>query len=454
MMSSGLNSIDPCRRVKSYASAELEFGRDLIGLEPDRPRRPPSSSKREPASASAEARCLSPVQSEMFARYHRTRSQSLPQCCKYLADPLTKYLLYARNVPAHLPAHTVEETIEVDDEGFLRVCRTTVVFDLAHLETSTPEDIEHYVDATRRLSAHDSRLLKLVARDRWYKGDFERLRRVLTQRDVSALIAFACNVLWERGYENHYTLGQQLSIRITTKLIQSGLDFKHQRDKETASVDSRGWADEQLEKIIASLPSISSVIKRHRSSHKFVVLELLPQRAADIKASLGEHFAVVENKRVANLCALRVDHDKNSLQYLNKLNHLICNKVVNVVFVTDVDFYLKRDRYLFYLYNSLKFYYYCLCNKFVFEQADHEIIFLLNLIVSLEWHNGGHLNSFTLEKSPLYNPLELSTRRLNSIKRAANESRTLHNDNEIKIDFIKGKRMKTGSHYGHRIVSI
>nr|AMO65524.1 bro-b [Lymantria dispar multiple nucleopolyhedrovirus] len=32
MMSSGLNSIDPCRHVKSYASAELEFRHDVIGL--------------------------------------------------------------------------------------------------------------------------------------------------------------------------------------------------------------------------------------------------------------------------------------------------------------------------------------------------------------------------------------------------------------------------------------
>jgi hypothetical protein len=33
MISSGLNPIDPCRRVKSYASAELELRHDLIGLE-------------------------------------------------------------------------------------------------------------------------------------------------------------------------------------------------------------------------------------------------------------------------------------------------------------------------------------------------------------------------------------------------------------------------------------
>nr|ANS70929.1 protein p47 [Lymantria dispar multiple nucleopolyhedrovirus] len=392
----------------------------------------------------------------MFARYYSTRTQPLPQCCKYLADPLTKYLLYANGAPFDRCAHTIDEIIAVDDEGFLSVSRTTVVFDMDFLETSLPEDVERYVDATRgdQFSDHDLRLLKLVARDRWYKGDFERLRRVLVQRDVKPLISFACNVLWERGYENHYTLGQQLSIRITTKLIQSGLDFKHQQRDKEAGADCRGWNDPHLEKIITTLTSISNVIKRHRSSHKFIVLELVAERAAELKACLAHHFDVVNNGRIENVCALRVDHDKNSLQYLNKLSQLIADRVINVVFVTDVEFYLKRDHYLFYLYNSLKLYYYCLCNKFVFERQDYEMIFLLNLIVSLEWHNDGHLNSFTLEKSPLYNPLELSTRRLNSIKRAANESRTLLNDNEIKIDFIKGKRMKTGTHYGHRIVSL
>ncbi|ACO53475.1 p47 [Euproctis pseudoconspersa nucleopolyhedrovirus] len=393
-----------------------------------------------------------------FARYTETCTQYLPQCCKYLADELSAYCLYLKNIDATNVAmlYTVENVMHVNDEGFVKISRISVAFDFDFLKSSTPRQIEHYIDATRsELSSHDKSMLLLLAKDRWHKGDYVRLEKILKATDVRKLVGFVCNAMWERGYENHYTLGQQLSIRITTKLIQSGLDFKHQTGRtEENAVSSRGWDNVVFEKFLNSITSISDVIKRHRCCKKYVVLELVAENSGAIKNRLSEDFAIVTNRRVNNLCAIEVDADKNSLVYLKKLTRLLHQKIVNVLFVTDLEFYMKTNNYMFYLYNSLKLYYYCLTNKFVFEERDYEIIFLLNLITSLEWLNGGHLNSFTLEKSSIYNPLELSTRRLNSIKRAATQSRTLLNDNEIKIDFIKGKRIKTGTHYGHRIVSI
>lgn len=392
----------------------------------------------------------------MFARYYETETQQLPQCCKYLADKLSLYLIYAQGAPASVltDTHTLEKVVEVNDDGFVSLKKLSVVFDIKNIAASTPRQLDHYIDSTRsNLTAHDCRLLKLLARDRWFKGDFVRLRKILLQSNVEDLLKFACNVLWERGYENHYTLGQQLSIRITTKLIQSGLDFKHQNNSKNDDdiVGSRGWTDKTLEKFFNSLTSISDVIKRHKCFKKFIFLELVSD---ELKTQFKNHYKIVENVHIDNVCAIQLDEDKNSLQYLKKLTHLIERRYVNVLFVTDLEYYMKHNNYMFYLYNSLKLYYYCLKNKFVFSKSDSEIIFLLNLIISLEWHNGGHLNSFTLEKSHIYNPLELSTRRLNSIKRAANQSRTLNNNFDIKIDFIKGKRIKTGTNYGQRIVEI
>ncbi|ACI28835.1 P47 [Agrotis ipsilon multiple nucleopolyhedrovirus] len=393
-----------------------------------------------------------------FARFCVTRTQPLPQCCKYLADPLASYLLYANGDYDNTSRYILSKTIQVDDDGFVVLQQACVYFDMKHLHKASPKDLDCYVDVSRKdLSAHDRRIFKLLVHDRWCKGDLRRLHKMLVRRDVSSLITFACNVLWERGYENHYTLGQQLSIRITTKLIQSGLDFKHQQDSDntnTVAVPGRGWNSKTFEKLIGSITSISDVIKRHKSSHKYIVVEIDLVNCDAVKECLREQFTLVNNTHIDNVCAIQLDDDKNSLQYLVKLSQLIADKLINVLFVTDVEFYLKQNNYMFYLYSSLKMYYYCLCNKFVFEFRDYEIIFLLNLIVSLEWHNRGHLNSFTLEKSQIYNPLELSTRRLNSIKRAAAQSRIINNDNEIKIDFIKGKRMKMGTHYGQRILEI
>ncbi|ACH88659.1 p47 [Helicoverpa armigera multiple nucleopolyhedrovirus] len=394
-----------------------------------------------------------------FARYHVTRTQPLPQCCKYLSDPLALYLLYVNQVDVTHTRYVLNKTIQVDDDGFVVLQQVSVYFDLEFLETtSSPRDLDQYAQVTRpNMTEHDMRVYKLLLRDRWYKGDFVRLKKMMLQQDVSALLTFACNVLWERGYEDNYTLGQQLSIRITTKLIQSGLDFKHQQDSDNTdavTVPGRGWNSKVLEKFIGSITSISDVIKRHKCSLKYIVIEIDLANCARVKVCLNEHFTVIDNAHTENICAIQLDDDKNSLQYLVKLSKLIADKIINVLFVTDVEFYVKQNDYLFYLYNSLKLYYYCLCNKFVFEFKDYEIIFLLNLIVSLEWHNRGHLNSFTLEKSQIYNPLELSTRRLNSIKRAATQSRVICNDNEIKIDFIKGKRMKMGTHYGPRLLQL
>ncbi|AGR56783.1 p47 [Hemileuca sp. nucleopolyhedrovirus] len=394
-----------------------------------------------------------------FARYFETQTPLLPQCCKFLADELAMYYAYLQNDNVDpVKVHVVKNEIHVNDEGFVKMYRLNVVFDFDHLHNTTPRQIEHYIDATRSttLSEHEKRLFKLLTRDRWYKGDFVRLKKMLTQQCVKDLVDFACNVLWERCYENHYTLGQQLSIRITTKLIQSGLDFKHQTGRQEESAVLRGWNNVNFEKFINSINSISDVIKRHRCSRKYIVFELTPDEIGceKIKDNLNEQFSLIRNGNVDNLCAIEIDNDKNSMMYLKKFKQLLSEKLVNVLFVTDVEYYLRNGNYPFYLYNSLKLYYYCLTNKFVFEKQDYEIIFLLNLIISLEWHNGGHLNSFTLEKSNIYNPLELSTRRLNSIKRAATQSRTLLNDSEIKIDFIKGKRIKTGTHYGHRLVTM
>nr|WOC30899.1 DNA-directed RNA polymerase subunit p47 [Spodoptera litura nucleopolyhedrovirus] len=418
----------------------------------------------------------------MFVQYREVTSQRLPQCCKHLSKTISIYLLY-RDLVAEsedgrvdpCEVYRIEKKILVDHEGFVRIWSRFVTFDEKNGDVlaCTPEDLNVYADVRfgRRLDTlHELYMLKLLMRDRWYKGDRSRLKKIMHMENPKALVAFACNAIWERGYEDHYTLGQQLSIRITTKLIQSGLDFKHHSDNvavddettpsstsatvATAIQSGRGWQDRNFEKFVSSFSSISDIIKRHRGSNKYIVLELLPNCADELKACMFKEFTVIMNTSMENVCALIVDDDKNSMQYLIKLSPLIKSRTINVIFVTDLDYYMKCNEYLFYLYNSLKFYYYCLKNKFVFLKSDHEIIFLLNVIVSLEWCNKGHLNSFTLEKSTIYNPLELSTRRLNSLKRAAAQSRRVQNDNEIKIDFIQGKRIKTGTHYGHRLVML
>ncbi|ABI13828.1 transcription regulator [Anticarsia gemmatalis nucleopolyhedrovirus] len=393
----------------------------------------------------------------MFAQSLHYTTQFLPEACRAQDNALLLYNLHISGVDVQLP-RLVTRNVQINSEGFVRFVFDVKVFQLEqlkHVTCATPDDIDDYVDVTRpELSAHDAVMFKLVCRDRWYKGDADRLRRILQQPCVTNLIKFACNVMWERGYENHYTLGQQLSILITTKLIQSGLDFKHQPDV-TAPTSVRGWDDPAFEKHLASISSISEIIKRHVFSKKYICLEVAAAHwRAVVHALQTENFQLVLNAHTPNVLLVRVDDDKNSMLYLRKLAHLLQERVVNLLFVTDVEYYMRVNNFMFYLYNSLKFYYYCLKNKYAFESTDKTTLFLLYIIISLEWFNKGHLNSFTLEKSALYNPLELSTRRLNSIKRAAQQNRVVECDSEINIDYIRGKRVRTGTHYGQRIVQL
>lgn len=391
----------------------------------------------------------------MFAQLLHYTTQFLPAVCQTHHETILLYNLYIDGVNVRLPRRVVRN-MQVDVDGFIRFVFEVKVFYIEHLtavQYATPEDVDDYVDLTRtELSAHDANMLKLVCRDRWYKGDVDRLRRILKQQCVNDLIKFACNVMWERGYEDHYTLGQQLSILITTKLIQSGLDFKHQPDT-AVPVSVRGWQDATFEKYLLSLSSVSEIIKRHVFSKKYICLEVASTHwHAVVQALENEGFQLVFNAHTPHVLLICVDNDKNSMLYLRKLTHLLQTSVINLLFATDVEFYMRVDNFMFYLYNSLKFYYYCLKNKFAFESSDRTTLFLLFTIISLEWFNKGHLNSFTLEKSTLHNPLELATRRLNSVKRAAQQNRTVECDSEIGIDYIRGKRVRTGTHYGQRVV--
>ncbi|QDL56990.1 P47 [Dione juno nucleopolyhedrovirus] len=397
----------------------------------------------------------------MFAQTLDCTTQFLPAVCRAHEETFLLYNLYVNGVDVHLPRRVTRQ-VQVDADGFVRFVFNVKIFHFENLTCTTratPQDLDDYVDVTRRaLSAHDAAVFKLVCRDRWYKGDAQRLRRILRQPCVTNLIKFACNVMWERGYEDHYTLGQQLSILITTKLIQSGLDFKHQPDTTTTTTTSssvRGWQDATFEKYLLSLSSVSEIIKRHVFSKKYLCLEVAATYwNAVVQALRDEGLQLVLNEHTPHVMLICVDDDKNSMLYLRKLTHLLQTRVVNLLFVTDVEFYMRANNFMFYLYNSLKFYYYCLKNKFAFESGDKSTLFLLYIIISLEWFNKGHLNSFTLEKSALYNPLELATRRLNSIKRAAQQNRVVACDSEIGVDYIRGKRVRTGTHYGQRIVQL
>ncbi|AAK85601.1 P47 [Epiphyas postvittana nucleopolyhedrovirus] len=393
----------------------------------------------------------------MFAHSLHYTTQFLPEACRAQDDALLMYNLHISGVNVQLP-RLVTRDLQVNSDGFIRFVFNVKIFcldKLTHVTHATPEDVNDFVDVTRpELSAHDAAVLKLVCRDRWYKGDAHRLRLILQQPCVANLVKFACNVIWERGYEDHYTLGQQLSILITTKLIQSGLDFKHQPDI-AAPASVRGWEDAAFEKYLSSISSISEIIKRHVFSKKYMCLEVAAAHwRSVVNALTAENFQVVLNTHTPNVLLIRIDDDKNSMLYLRKLAHLLQTNVIHLLFVTDVEFYMRMNNFMFYLYNSLKFYYYCLKNKYAFESVDKTTLFLLYTIICLEWYNKGHLNSFTLEKSALYNPLELSTRRLNSIKRAAQQNRIVECDSEINIDYIRGKRVRTGTHYGQRIVQL
>ncbi|QBQ01613.1 p47 [Hyphantria cunea granulovirus] len=382
-----------------------------------------------------------------------TKSQFFPQCAKYLKDIINKYLLYCK-VGADVNFYNTVSTTMIVQEGFVAFEQLNIKFDENNYKMCTPADLELFVKHKRLVGVHtekDSNLLLLLLKDRWFKGDFNRLHKLLQLPDYSKLLLFLENCLWERSYEDNYTLGQQLSIRMTTHLIQSGLDFKHQLSNNNVELSGRGWDDRDFEKILSGMKSLADITKRYKLARVYIMLELDRNNLNKLLVMLQNDYRIITNRLHDNVVLICVA--KSSVPVLEKLNPLVLRKRINVLFVTDSENYLHIHK-TFFVYNSMKFYYYCLKNKFIFAADDYETLYFLYTIIIIEYLNGGYLNSFTLEKSPYMHPLELNSRRCNALKRAANENKLFHNDVELKTDFIKGKRITTGTHCIDRIIEI
>ncbi|AER41489.1 P47 [Epinotia aporema granulovirus] len=382
---------------------------------------------------------------EPFYKELVLKSQYFPQCVKYLSEELFAYWLMCRCDDGWI----VRNKEMVVKEGFVAFKCTFMKFNFDSTHDCCPADLELYATHGSGLSQHDAKLLMLVLRDRWYKGDFERLKKILCMSSYDRLLNFVENCIWERSYEDNYTLGQQLSIRMTTNLIQSGLDFKHHISEEVVK-NGRGWDDVDFEKMLCTIKSVADITKRYRWSHCYVILELDRQNICSVLGVLRKKFVVKLNSLIDNVCMIK---EKNSRKVLGIIKPLIVDRMVNVVFVTDTENYIHTNK-IFYIYNSMKFYYYCLKNRYVFFYNDYETLYLVYTIVMIEVINGGCLNSFQLEKSTMMHPLELNSRRCNALKRAAVYNKTLCNDMELKVDFIHGKRITTGTHNPSRIIDI
>ncbi|UXX41863.1 p47 [Psilogramma increta granulovirus] len=369
-------------------------------------------------------------------------SQYFPQCVKYLLPELRVF--WTNNVPQR---YICNEKLLVK-EGFVAFSCDFYDFNTQCVENCVPDELDSFAKCVSAPS------LSLLLKDRWYKGDVSRLKKILQLKNYTRLVSFIDNCIWERSYEDYYTLGQQLSIRMTTKLIQSGLDFKHHVSKEK-NVSGRGWNCVEFEKLLSNITSMADITKRYKCNATYVMLEIDTNNVHYVLSLLFQHFVcVVTNNLLENVCLIKeVGVGKESVKVVERLRNIIKNRLANVVFVTDTENYLHTNN-IFYLYNSMKFYYYCLKNKFVFQYCDYETLYLLYTIVMLEIINGGCLNSFTLEKSSLMHPLELNSRRCNALKRAAAYNKTLSNDMELKVDFVKGKRITTGSHDPNRLVQL
>lgn len=390
----------------------------------------------------------------MFCDRREIKSCPLPRNCRYVAREVASYYAFRQFHTAEWQYVRQPEPVFRSD-GFIEIVAECAKFNVAHLTWRTEwTEVAAWTD-TLKLSEHDRRLYRLLVRDRWAKGDVERLRKLMTVSLTARanLIKFACNVMFERCYEDGFTLGQQLSVRITTKLIQSGLDFKHMDNLKTAGVHRRGWASERFEKYLSTTNSVSAILKTHRNVEKLVVLEIVPDAVEDfVTACAKDGLEVLVNSQYTGLVAMRAVGGGGTVACLDKIHNLLLRRTVNVLFVTDADAYVYNFK--FYTLMSLRFYYYCLTDRFTFDAADGELLMLLHLIVRLQWINGGPLNMFTLEKSPIFNPLTLASRKLNALKRAALEERVYDNDVDNRVAYISGKKMKMGANNPNKIINL
>jgi hypothetical protein len=262
-------------------------------------------------------------------------------------------------------------------------------------------------------------------------------------------------IVFERGYENYYTFGQQLNVAITTNQMQTSLNFKHMQ--QNVSIADRGWENPiismQLKKI--ELVDLLNVPKKPNLLLVFEVLAVKDESIFDeIIQYITQYDKIKVHYNTKYKSIICIDATNDSLENVNNhLQVLLSGKYIQLIFTSNIMALINNREPEYYFYYSIKYYYYLVTGKYFFDN-DQFILMVIYILAYLHYYNKGSLNSFNLEKQSHFNPLQANSRRLCSLQRAAHSKRQIENEVTTKINFIEGTNINCSGNINSFIMNI
>jgi hypothetical protein len=155
-------------------------------------------------------------------------------------------------------------------------------------------------------------------------------------------------------------------------------------------------------------------------------------------------YTIANNTRRAGLKAIILNNKQHTDGVLEAMLPLMKAGQINFLFSTNMMDFLSRPT-LYHL-NSIRFIYYCISDRLVPRDRDHDILFVSSILARLQYIHKGTLSSFTLASSPEMMPLSLGSRRLPAMKKAAMSSLVYDNDIDTRGEMIRGEIVTGGIH--------
>uniref|UniRef100_A0AAN0LMD6 P47 n=1 Tax=Nesodiprion zhejiangensis nucleopolyhedrovirus TaxID=3135970 RepID=A0AAN0LMD6_9BACU len=384
----------------------------------------------------------------MFRNTYICVMKNLPRNCIHLSTILSKYNIFLN--------HRIYYHVQNDVITNSYVWKKNNTFDLHttmiryNLELWTRQEsfilMEKFIDELigRNLSNHDKMLLKLFIRFDWNGNNLYHHHILeLYKRDKLHLFCkYLCNVMFERGYEDKYPFGQQLSISITTNKMQEGLNFKHTIDNTQIA---NSWKGDKID-FITKPYTLMQILEFNKFKYNFTFFEIKTKKI----------WTILENKWPTKfytdwhnntIVALEFNNTAEQNEQIEYLKDYFDDEQINLLMMTNIDRFTSFREYFYF---GLKIFYYLVTRKYYFHCDDHTTIVFLSVIIILRYRNNGSLASFDSN----VHPLASYSRRQAWLKKAANINMTLQNDSNLKLDFLKGNRLNLGAGNNDMVVKI
>ncbi|ABC74923.1 transcription regulator [Neodiprion abietis nucleopolyhedrovirus] len=388
------------------------------------------------------------MESKKFRVEYTTMVSNLPRNCCHIATILSKYGI-ARDNQIYYKANTdsIVYNFVYRANNTVDLHCTLIRYDLSQFGNMKKfKTMEKFVDELlgKNLTNHEKQILKFFIRSDM-NSKFEHANNIVSLYEHNKLKSFTkylCNTMFERGYENKYPFGQQLSIYVTTNKMQEGLNFKHS-NYDSQIVNS--WKGDKICSVTKPY-SLMQILEFNKFKYNFTFFEIKNKHIWTLIKDLWFDKTYMDWKN-NNIIAVEFANAAEQECHFATLKPYFEKKEINLLMMTNFN---KYDSFINNFYFALKIFYYLVTRKYYFDYDDITTIQFLSIITIIRIRNKNSLASFNSN----IHPLAAYSRRQSWLKKAANQHTKICNDSNLKLDFLKGCRLNLGAGDNDLVIKI